>query len=306
MTEKDATATGLLAGIVAFLIWGLAPLYFKALQQIPAPEILAHRSLWSLVLALLVLALFGKLPDLYATLRDRRRMQTLALSTLLIGSNWLVFIWAINSSRVTEASLGYYINPLLNIVLGIAFLGERFRPLQWAAVAMAAVGIAHELWQFGRLPLVALYLALSFGFYGLVRKRAPVESLTGLAVETLLMFPLAVGYLLWSDSPTSNLLGNGAALNGLLLFAGPLTLTPLLLFNIAARRLNLSTVGFLQYIGPTLMLALAVLVFGETFSTTKAVTFLLVWLGLALYTVDALLQRQRQKYQRDLSPDRAG
>ncbi|TXS92066.1 EamA family transporter RarD [Parahaliea maris] len=302
MKDKDAVATGLTAGIVAFLIWGLAPLYFKALQHIPATEILAHRSLWSLVLALLVLALLGKLPDLYATLCDRQRLLTLVLSTLLIGSNWLVFIWAINSARVTEASLGYYINPLLNILLGIVFLGERFRPLQWAAVAMAGVGIAHELWQFGRLPLVALFLATSFGFYGLVRKRAPVESLTGLAVETLLMFPLAVGYLLWSDSPTSNLLDNTAAMNGLLLFAGPLTLTPLLLFNIAARRLNLSTVGFLQYIGPTLMLALAVLLFGEPFNPDKAVTFLLVWLGLTLYTADALLQRRRTRSQRELAP----
>ncbi|WP_116364705.1 EamA family transporter RarD [Parahaliea mediterranea] len=299
MTDRDA-ATGLLAGIVAFLIWGLAPLYFKALQHIPATEILAHRSLWSLALALLVLLAVGKLPDLWATLKDRRRLAVLLLSTALIGSNWLVFIWAINSNRVLEASLGYYINPLLNIVLGIVFLGERFRLLQWAAVALAAVGIAHELWQFGRLPLVALFLALSFGFYGLVRKQAPVESLTGLAVETLFMFPLALAYLLWSDSPTSNLLHNSAPLNALLLFAGPLTLVPLLLFNIAARRLNLSTVGFLQYLGPTLMLVLAVLVFHEPFSEGKRLTFALVWLGLLLYTADALLQRRRLRRQRDI------
>ncbi|GAB3290108.1 EamA family transporter RarD [Parahaliea aestuarii] len=300
MAEKNAAATGLLAGIVAFLIWGLAPLYFKALQHIPAPEILAHRSLWSLALALLVLLVMGKLPDLWATLRDHRRLRVLLLSTLLIGSNWLVFIWAINSNRVLEASLGYYINPLLNIVLGIVFLGERFRTLQWAAVALAAVGIAHELWQFGRLPIVALYLALSFGFYGLVRKQAPVESLTGLAVETLFMFPLALAYLLWSDSPTSNLLHNSMQLNSLLLFAGPLTLLPLLLFNIAARRLNLSTVGFLQYLGPTLMLVLALLVFNEPFTETKLLTFALVWLGLLLYTADALLQRRRLRRRRDL------
>lgn len=300
MTDRDATATGLLAGIVAFLIWGLAPLYFKSLHDIPAAEILAHRSLWSLVLALLVLAILGKLNDFYSTLRDQECMRSLLLSSLLIGSNWLVFIWAVNTDKMTQASLGYYINPLLNILLGMVFLGERFRPLQWAAVMLAAAGIAHELLQFGRLPLVALFLASTFGFYGLVRKRATAGSLTGLAVETLLMLPLALAYLALSDSPTSNLLGNSASLNGLLLFAGPLTLTPLLLFNIAARRLNLSTVGFLQYLAPTLMLVLAVLVFGEPFSTDKAMTFALVWLGLALYTTDALLQRRR------LQPDRAG
>jgi chloramphenicol-sensitive protein RarD len=297
VSDNRDQAAGLLAGITAFLCWGLAPLYFKLLGEISAPEILAHRSIWSLVLALLVLLLIGKLPDLWATLGDRRRMAVLLLSTALIGSNWLVFIWAITNARVLDASLGYYINPLLNVLLGVLFLGERLRPLQWLAVALASVGIAHELWQFGRVPLVALYLALSFGIYGLVRKRAPVESLTGLAVETLYLMPLAVAYLFWSDSPTSNLLHNSARLNTLLLMAGPVTLVPLLLFNIAARRLNLSTVGFLQYLAPTLMLLLATVQFGEPFSERKLVTFALVWCGLALYSIDALLQRQRLRRQ---------
>lgn len=296
MHDKDIV-TGLLAGIAAFLFWGVAPLYFKLLEGIPAPEILAHRSIWALVLALLVLAAIGRLSDLGATLRDPRRIATLTLSTLLIGSNWLVFIWAITNARIVDASLGYYINPLINVLLGVVFLGERLRTLQLLAVALAASGIAHELWQFGRLPLVALYVSLSFGFYGLVRKRAPVESLTGLAVETLFMLPLALLYLLWSDSPTSNLADNSAALNGLLVLAGPVTLVPLLLFNIAARRLNLSTVGFLQYMAPTIMLVLATGLFGEPFSGDKLVTFALVWCGLLVYSVDALLQRRRLRGQ---------
>ncbi|MFS1524780.1 EamA family transporter RarD [Microbulbifer sp. 2304DJ12-6] len=293
MRNQDSATTGLLAGVVAFFIWGLAPLYFHLLQGIPAAEILAHRSIWSLVLALLILSLAHRLPDLANTLRDGRKMRTLALTTLLIGSNWLVFIWAINNGHLLESSLGYYINPLLNIVLGVLFLGEKLRRLQWLAVALATTGIAHELWQFGQVPVIALFLAGTFALYGLVRKRAPVESLTGLTIETLYMLPVGLLYLLWSDSPTSNLLHNSWELNSLLVLAGPVTLVPLLLFTIAARRLNLSTVGFLQYIGPTLMLVVATQVLGEPFREGKLTTFMLVWLGLILYSIDALAQRRK-------------
>ncbi|SDK63119.1 EamA family transporter RarD [Microbulbifer yueqingensis] len=295
MPDRDSAAAGLLAGVSAFLLWGIAPLYFKLLDGISAAEILAHRSIWALALALVILALIGKLPDFRATLRDRKRMRTLALSTLLIGSNWLVFIWAVTSNHLLSASLGYYINPLVNVLLGVLFMGERLRPLQWLAVSLAVIGIGHELWQFGELPVVALFLALSFGFYGLVRKRAPVESLTGLAVETLFMLPIALAFLAWTTSPTSNLLTNSWELNGLLLLAGPVTLMPLLLFNIAARRLNLSTVGFLQYLAPTLMLVIATQLFGEPFDETKLVTFAFVWCGLMLYSTDALAQRHKER-----------
>ena len=296
--EDNSAATGLLAGISAFLFWGLAPLYFKLLDGIPSTEILAHRSIWALVLALVILVLIGKVGDFRATLRDHRKMRTLALSALLIGSNWLVFIWAITNQHLLDASLGYYINPLINVLLGVLVLGERLRRLQWIAVGLAAVGIGWYLVQFGRLPLVALFLALTFGFYGLVRKRAPVDSLTGLAVETLYMLPLALAYLVWSSSPSSNPLNNDWELNGLLLLAGPITLTPLLLFNIAARRLNLSTVGFLQYIAPTLQLLVAVAMFHEPFDHNKLLTFAFVWFGLVLYSVDALAQRRKLQLQR--------
>ncbi|WP_346837922.1 EamA family transporter RarD [Microbulbifer sp. SAOS-129_SWC] len=296
--DNQSAVTGLLAGVSAFLFWGLAPLYFKLLDGISAPEILAHRSVWSLVLALAILLLIGKFSNFTATLRDAAKMRTLALSTLLIGSNWLVFIWSITNAHLLDASLGYYINPLINVLLGVLVMGERLRRLQWIAVALAAVGIGHELWQFGRVPVVSLYLACSFALYGLVRKRAPVESLTGLAVETLYMLPLALGFLLWSTSPSSNLFNNSWQLNGLLLLTGPMTLTPLLLFNIAARRLNLSTVGFLQYLAPTLMLLIATLLFGEPFGHGKLVTFACVWVALVIYSLDALAQRQRLRLQR--------
>lgn len=293
MRNNDSATTGLLAGVAAFLIWGLAPLYFNLLQDMPAAEILAHRSIWSLGLALLILLLIRKLPDLSSTLRDGKKMRMLALTTALIGSNWLVFIWAINNGHLLDGSLGYYINPLINIILGVLFLGEKLRRLQWLAVALASIGIAYELWQFGRVPVIALFVASTFALYGLVRKRAPVESLTGLTVEILYMLPVALIYLVWSESPTSNLLNNSWELNGLLLLAGPITLIPLLLFTIAARRLNLSTVGFLQYIGPSLMLVVATQVLGEPFSEGKLTTFMFVWLGLALYSIDALAQKRK-------------
>ncbi|WP_444937922.1 EamA family transporter RarD [Microbulbifer sp. JMSA002] len=293
MRNNDTATTGFLAGVAAFLIWGLAPIYFNQLQGIPAAEILAHRSIWSFALALLIMLLLGKLPDLIRTLRDHKKMRVLALTTALIGGNWLVFIWAINNGHLLESSLGYYINPLINIVLGVLFLGEKLRRLQWLAVALAAIGIVHELLQFGRVPVIALFLAGSFALYGLARKRAPVESLTGLAIETLYMLPVALIYLLWSASPTSNLLNNGWELNSLLVLAGPVTLVPLLLFTIAARRLNLSTVGFLQYIGPSLMLVVATQMLGEPFSEGKLTTFMFVWMGLALYSMDALAQRRK-------------
>lgn len=293
--NSDSAATGLLAGIGAFLIWGFAPLYFNLLEGISAPEILSHRSVWSFLLALMLLAILGKLPDLRATLRSRRKMLTLLLSTALIGSNWLVFIWSITNEHLLDASLGYYINPLISILLGVLVLGERLRPMQWIAVALAALGITYELWQFGRLPLIALFLAFSFGFYGLVRKKAPVDSLTGLAVETLYMLPVALGFLFWTSSPTSNLLNNSWELNTLLLLAGPITLTPLLLFNICARRLSLSALGFLQYLGPTLMFLLATLYYKEPFDTAKLTTFACVWVALAFYSFDALSQRHKRR-----------
>ncbi|WP_239692492.1 EamA family transporter RarD [Microbulbifer mangrovi] len=293
--NTDSAAAGLLAGLGAYLIWGFAPLYFKLLGGLSAPEILAHRSIWSLLLALILLAVLGKLHGLKAVLSSRKAMLALLVSTALISTNWLIFIWAVVNDHLLDASLGYYINPLISVLLGVMVLGEKLRPLQWIAVALAALGIGYELWQFGSLPLVALGVALTFGFYGLVRKKTPVDSLTGMTVETLFLLPLAVGFLFWTSSPTSNLLNNSWELNGLLLLAGPITLTPLLLFNIAARRLNLSTLGFLQYLGPTLMFFLAVLLYNEPFDKAKLVTFIFVWTALGFYSADALVLRRKRR-----------
>ncbi|WP_299594833.1 EamA family transporter RarD [uncultured Microbulbifer sp.] len=297
--QNSDAATGLLAGLGAYLIWGFAPLYFKLLSDLSAPEILAHRSIWSLLLALILLALLGKLRGLRSIFASRKTMLALLVSTALISTNWLIFIWAVTNGHLLDASLGYYINPLLSVLLGVVVLGERLRPLQWIAVALATVGITYELWQFGRLPLVALGVAITFGFYGLVRKQTPVDSLTGLTVETLFLLPLAVGFLFWTSSPTSDLLNNSWQLNSLLMLAGPVTLTPLLLFNIAARRLNLSTLGFLQYLGPTLMFFLAVVLYNEPFDKTKLVTFIFVWIALGFYSADALILRRKRRVLRN-------
>ncbi|MBY6191256.1 EamA family transporter RarD [Microbulbifer agarilyticus] len=293
--NSDSAATGLLAGIGAYFIWGVAPLYFKLLDDLSAMEILSHRSIWSLVLALVMLAVLGKLAGLREVLRTRKTVIALLITTALITCNWLIFIWAINSDHILDASLGYYINPIFSVLLGVVAMGERLRPLQWFAVFLAAVGISYEIWSYGRLPLVALGVALTFGLYGLVRKKTPVDSLTGLTVETLFMLPLALGFLFWSSSPTSNLLNNSWQMNALLMAAGPVTLTPLLLFNIAARRLNLSTLGFLQYIGPTLMFIFAIVIYKEPMDSTKLITFAFVWVALIFYSADALMQRRRHR-----------
>ena len=206
-----------------------------------------------------------------------------------MGVNWLIFIWAVNANHMLDASLGYYINPLINVLLGMLFLGERLRKLQWFAVALAACGVMVQLIAFGSVPTVAIALALTFGFYGLLRKKVSLDAQTGLFIETLVMLPAAAVYLLWiADSPTSDFAANPMNLNLLLISAGVITTLPLLCFTGAATRLKLSTLGFFQYIGPSLMFLLAVLVYGEAFTTDKAITFAFIWGALVVFSFDGL------------------
>lgn len=285
---------GYILGLGAYIIWGLFPLYFKAIQSVPAVEIIVHRVLWSALFGSLLL-LVWKHPGWWRELRDNpRRLAILALSGTLIAGNWLTYVWAVNNGRMLEASLGYYINPLINVLLGMLLLGERLRRLQWLAVGLAALGVAQQVWQVGSLPWVSLALALSFGFYGLIRKQAPVAALPGLVVETWMLVPLAIGWLLLH--PTANsaslaFLNSSEAL--WLIAAGPVTLIPLVCFNAAARHLPYATLGFLQYIGPTLVLLLAVFVYGEPFDSGRLLSFACIWLGLALYMLDAVRTRRR-------------
>lgn len=277
---------GAAAAVAAFLIWGLAPLYFKAVGSVPPFEIVAHRVLWSLVFLAALLAFWRGFEGLWRLRRDPRLVALLALTSLLTGSNWLVFVWAISVDRLLEASLGYFINPLVNMLLGAVFLGERLRPLQRVAVALAVLGVAARVGQVGSLPWIALFLAGTFGLYGLLRKRAPVDAINGLFVETALTAPLALAWLAWQSRSGQLHFGTELATDLLMPLAGVLTAVPLMLFAFAAQRLPLSALGFLQYLAPSLNFLLAVFVFGEPFGAGQLLAFALIWAGLALYSVD--------------------
>ncbi|EOW9363728.1 EamA family transporter RarD [Vibrio cholerae] len=270
-------------------MWGIAPIYFKALGAVSALEILSHRVVWSFVLLAVLIHLGRRWRSVVGVVHTPRKFWLLFVTALLVGGNWLIFIWSINANHMLDASLGYYINPLLNVLLGMLFLGERLRKLQWFAVALAAIGVGIQLVVFGSVPIVAIALATSFGFYGLLRKKIQVDAQTGLFLETLFMLPAAAIYLIWlADTPTSDMALNTWQLNLLLVCAGVVTTLPLLCFTGAAARLKLSTLGFFQYIGPSLMFLLAVLVYGEAFTSDKAITFAFIWSALVIFSVDGL------------------
>ncbi len=278
---------GYILGICAYAAWGLFPLYFKAVSAVPSLEIVVHRVLWSALFGGLLLTLW-KHPGWWRELRQHpQRLAVLTGSGLLIASNWLIYVWAVNNGRMLETSLGYYINPLVNVLLGMLLLGERLRRLQWLAVALASAGVLQQVWQAGSLPWVSLALALTFGFYGLIRKQAPVAALPGLVVETWLLVPVALGWLLLHpDMQTSQVAFWSSPQALWLIAAGPVTIVPLLCFNAAARHLPYTSLGFLQYIAPTLVLLLAVLVYDEHLEPSRLIAFAFIWLGLLVYSVD--------------------
>ncbi|RRV04811.1 EamA family transporter RarD [Pseudomonas sp. v388] len=286
---------GYILGLSAYIIWGLFPIYFKAIASVPALEIIIHRVLWSALCGSLLL-LFWKHPGWWRELRDNpQRLAVLALSGTLIAANWMVYVWAVNNGRMLEASLGYYINPLINVLLGMLLLGERLRRMQWLAVGLAATGVAQQVWQVGSLPWVSLMLALTFGFYGLIRKKAPVSALPGLVVETWMLVPLALAWLLFNPMAMSAQPEFWTTSQALwLAAAGPVTLVPLVCFNAAARHLPYTTLGFLQYLAPTLVLILAVALYDEHLSPSTLITFAFIWAGLAIYSVDAWLNLRRR------------
>ncbi|EHH0751247.1 TPA: EamA family transporter RarD [Vibrio vulnificus] len=294
--EQQKARQGVLLALGAYTMWGIAPIYFKSLAAVSPLEILSHRVVWSFFL-LAALLHFGRH---WRTVRDvltsKSKMLYLVTTAILVGANWLIFIWAVNANHMLDASLGYYINPLINVLLGMLFLGERLRKLQWFAVTLAACGVLVQLVVFGSVPIVAIALAFSFGFYGLLRKKVSVDAQTGLFIETLVMLPAAAIYLLFiANTPTSNMLANPSQLNLLLIAAGVVTTLPLLCFTGAATRLKLSTLGFFQYIGPSLMFLLAVLIYGEAFTSDKALTFAFIWGALVVFSFDGLRYRRNSR-----------
>jgi chloramphenicol-sensitive protein RarD len=291
LSDRYAMQTGMLYAAAAYVLWGLFPIYFKALLAIPPVEIMLHRIVWSLVFVMLVLAWRRQWAWLGATMRRPKVLAGFAVSALLLSSNWLIYIWAVNSGRVVDASLGYFINPLVNVLLGFLLLRERLRPGQWAAVAMAAAGVAWLTWQSGHPPWIGLALAATFGTYGLLRKTAPLGPLEGLSLETLLLAPLAVAYFAVLTADGGNaFLAAPASSQWLLAAAGPITAIPLLLFAAGARRIPLSLLGLLQYIGPTLQLMLGVWLYDEPFGGARLAGFAVIWGALAVYSLEGLWQ----------------
>lgn len=293
--QASAAQVGIICAIAAYTMWGIAPIYFKQLTILPAAEILMHRVIWSVLVLVGLIAGLKQWPKVAAALRNKKVMQVLFIAGILLGANWLLFIWAVNNDHILDASLGYYINPLINVFLGRLFLGERLRTFQRVAVVLAIVGVAILIFSYGHVPWIALILAGSFSIYGILRKQVAVDSLPGLFIETLMLSPLAIGYWLLFGSEYSNLFNNDANLNMLILAAGIVTTAPLLCFTAAARRIMYSTLGFLQYIGPTLMFVLAVHLYDEPLDEARLITFGFVWLALAVFSVDSLIAYKNQR-----------
>ena len=283
---------GLGLGIAAYGLWGILPIYFKALQAVPAVDIVAHRIVWSVPILALLLSVAGAWDEVRAAFRNRRAMLFLGVTALLIGANWLLYVYAVNSGHILAGSLGYYLNPLANVLLGRIVLKEKLSWLQWASVALAAAGIValaagalSQLW-------ISIALCLSFASYGLLRKIAPVDATAGLAIETTLLAPFAAAWLIWSFSSGQPTFGNSTADVTLISIAGVVTTVPLLLFTAAARRLPYSTLGMLQFLAPTCQFLLAVLLYGEPFTTAHAVAFGAIWAALGLYVL-AIVRHSR-------------
>ncbi|GAA6120496.1 EamA family transporter RarD [Acidovorax sp. FG27] len=284
---------GILYATLAYVAWGIFPVYFHQVASVPALEVVLHRTLWSMVLLAVVLAARRQLAWVLALRRQPRVVAAFLLSALLLSANWVIYVWAVHNQHVVDASLGYFILPLVNVALGLVFLGERPRRGQWMALAVAACGVLWLTVQTGRLPWIALVLALTFGFYGLLRKTAVLGAIEGLALETALLAPLALGLLAWwtltgqAAWPRAD-----AATQAWLLAAGPITAVPLLLFAAGARRIPLATMGVLQYISPTLQFALGVWLFGEAVQPARLAGFAMIWAALALYTLEGVWQRR--------------
>jgi chloramphenicol-sensitive protein RarD len=288
--------SGFWATVGAFLIWGVFPIYWKALAQVPALQIMAHRLVWCFVLVAAWLTLRRGAAWWRPLVAQPRLLKLLCTSAVLIAVNWWLYIWAVNNGHIVETSLGYFINPLVNVLLGVAVLKERLNPRQWLAVAVAAGGVVWLTLQLGALPWIALVLAFSFGTYGLIRKVAVVESAPALGLESSILFLPAVAYLVWAqDTGVAGFLRTGATIDALLVASGLVTALPLILFAYGAQRIPYSLVGILQYIAPSLQLLCGVVLYGEPFTAVQAQGFACIWLALGIYAADGLLRLRRAR-----------
>jgi chloramphenicol-sensitive protein RarD len=292
--EADATR-GFFAALSAFTIWGLIPLYLRPLAQIDALQIMTNRALWCCLFCLGWLGVRGELHHVRTALANTRTRNTLAVTALCASTNWLLYVWAVTHGHVVEGSLGYFINPLVNVLLGVLVLGERLNRVQTAAVALAGIGVAYITWAAGRPPWIALTLAGTFGLYGLLRKVVSVDALAGLAAETTLIAPFVAGYLVYAElTGIAALFHVSPAITALLFAGGVVTAVPLALFSYGARRIPYSTLGILQYVGPTLQLMFGLFLYREPMSPERLAGFSLIWLALALYAGDGIARRRVQ------------
>lgn len=284
----ENTRLGIIAGLSAYVIWGLVPIFFKQIGDIPAVEIIAHRVVWAMLLMTALIGCGRGFGDALRVARQPAQLARIALASALVLANWLTFVWGVNNGHIVETSLGYFILPLLNVALGVLVLKERMRPLQWLAVLCAAVGVAVEATRASGLPWIALVLAGTFGIYGLLRKQLPLDAASGLFLETVCMLPLALGWLLFNGQGHFGASGMLSASDLYLIATGPVTAIPLLLFAIAARRLPLSMMAFLQYLAPTIAFLIGVLVYHEPLDAQRMLSLAAIWGGLAIYSVDLL------------------
>jgi chloramphenicol-sensitive protein RarD len=285
---------GVLSAFAAYVLWGFFPLYFKALEGVPAFQILSHRIVWSLLFVMIIVGVRGEWTAMRKTITRRTMLIYLGAGALL-AVNWGTYVWAVNAGHVVETSLGYFINPLVTVLLGVIFLRERLRPVQWAPVGLAAFGVIYMAVSYGQIPWIALVLAFSFGLYGLVKKLAPLGSLHGLAMETGMIFIPALALLLFDEAAGTGAFGHlGLASTLLLAFSGVATAIPLLLFANGVRQVPLTTIGLLQFIAPTLQFLLGVLVFAEPFGPERIVGFGIIWLALIIFSAENLLNRRKQ------------
>jgi chloramphenicol-sensitive protein RarD len=285
MTLRSET-TGWLFGVGAFVFWGLAPIYFKALDQFTAPEILAHRIAWCVPVTLLLMLALGKKIRVRQVVSNRKLLLGLTATTGFISLNWYLFTWAVTHEQILATSLGYFINPIMSILAGVIFLNERLSKLQWAAVLSAALGVLNQIINYGEIPWIALALAISFTFYGFIRKKLDVDSLNGLLVETLIALPFAVAYIVWTlDQQTTMFLQTTWKLDALLISGGIITAIPLIWFAAAAKKIPLNSIGFLQFIAPSLSFILATYFYNEHLGDKQLISFGLIWFGLGLYLV---------------------
>jgi chloramphenicol-sensitive protein RarD len=287
--SRHESVLGVLYAVSAFIIWGLSPFYWKALGAVPALEIILHRIVWSFVFLVPLVILYGRWKEFIDVIKNRRTLFILMLTAVFVSCNWFLYIWAVNNDHLLQASLGYYINPLVNVVLGMVFLRERLRPPQILAVLLATAGVLYLTIHYGVFPWIAITLALTFGSYGLIRKVAPVSSLVGLTVETMLLsFPALIYLVYLSTKGIGSIFRVSLEMDLLLVGSSLITAVPLLLFTLGARRILLSTVGLLQYIAPSGMFLLAIFVFDEPFSMAQIWTFVFIWIALAVYSTDSI------------------